>query len=293
MNAYQPPPHVVPSSVRRPTDRESLLVELSAREILPFIGVYDAFSASIAGRSFDSVFLSGFGLAASQFGLPDVGFVTWQGMLDFAQRVRAVLPDHFILVDIDDGYGDKAVAAHMVQRLSAVGVSGVVLEDQKRPRSCGHLNGKQLLEVDDYCDKLAEVMRVRDDLLVVARTDASQPAEILSRAVAFAEVGADAILADGIDDLELVRELADTVKKPVVYNMIAGGKSPDCTLSDLRNAGVSLAIYSTPCLFAAQGAIHESLSQLVDSGGRLSAANRDDIKLDVCHRILVANQQGG
>jgi 2-methylisocitrate lyase-like PEP mutase family enzyme len=68
-------------------------------------------------------------------------FISWSDLVAFVQRVRAVLPDHHLLVDIDDGYGDTEVACHVVSLLEGVGASGVILEDQKRPRQCGHFDG--------------------------------------------------------------------------------------------------------------------------------------------------------
>ena len=62
---------------------------------------------------------------------------------------------HHLLVDIDDGYCDPEVACHVVSVLEASGASGVVLEDQKRPRRCGHFDGKQIMELDEYLAKIA------------------------------------------------------------------------------------------------------------------------------------------
>jgi 2-methylisocitrate lyase-like PEP mutase family enzyme len=118
---------------------------LAERSLLPLIGVYDVFSASIAGQYFDGIFVSGFGFAASYYGLPDIGFIAWSDMVNFVQRVRTILPTHHIVVDIDDGYIDTEVACHVVRLLEAIGASAVVLEDQRRPRRCGHLAGKQIL----------------------------------------------------------------------------------------------------------------------------------------------------
>ena len=80
---------------------------LATGEILPVIGVYDVFSASIAVRSFDAVFLSGYGFTASHYVLPDEGYATWTDMVTYFERVRTVLPSTQVIVDIDDGYGDE------------------------------------------------------------------------------------------------------------------------------------------------------------------------------------------
>jgi len=267
---------------------ERLRERIAGAGILPFIGIYDAFSATLAAQRFDALFVSGFGFAASQFALPDVGFATWSDVAAFVQRLRAVVPAHHLLVDIDDGYGDPEVASHVVAVLEGLGASAVVLEDQRRPRRCGHLEGKQLLDLDDYLPKLERVLAARRNLFVIARTDASDRADILRRVEAFAAAGADAVLADGLPDLELLRAIAQHVRVPVAFNQIAGGKSPPCTLSELEAAGASLAIYSTPCLFAAQAAIDEALASLRRDDGSLARAP-GRVGVRDCTALLDAN----
>lgn len=259
---------------------------LARHKPLPFIGIYDAFSAGLAGRQFDSLFVSGFGFAASHYGLPDIGFITWTDMVGFVQRMRTILPNHNLLVDIDDGYCDPEVACHVVSLLEAAGASGVVLEDQKRPRCCGHFDGKQIMDLDEYLAKLNMVLATRRELFVVARTDASDPAECERRVRAFAAAGADAVLIDGLPSLDLVRRLSSEIAKPFCFNQIAGGKSPAYTLSELREAGVSLVIYSTPCLFAAQSAIETSLAALKANDGTLAGSA---IGVKDCTRVLADN----
>ncbi|QKS31521.1 MAG: isocitrate lyase/phosphoenolpyruvate mutase family protein [Candidatus Accumulibacter similis] len=254
--------------------------------ILPFIGVYDVFSAALAGRHFDSLFVSGFGFAASNYGLPDIGFITWTDIVAYVQRLRTVLPTHNLLVDIDDGYCDPEVACHVVSVLEAVGASGVVLEDQKRPRRCGHFEGKQIMPLDEYLAKLRAVLATRRDILVIARTDVGELDEIRQRVEAFAAAGADAVLVDGLTSLEVVRELSRVVDRPFCFNQIAGGKSPPCTQDELRDAGVSLVIYSTPCLFAAQAAIEDAMLDLKARDGTLAGSR---IGVKDCTQILTEN----
>ncbi len=259
---------------------------VQGREIMPFIGTYDVFSAALAGRHFDALFISGFGFAASHYGLPDIGFITWSEIVYYVQRIRTVLPQHHILVDIDDGYCDSEVACHVVSILEASGASGVVLEDQKRPRRCGHFEGKQIMELDEYLVKLKQVLATRRDLFVVARTDSSDPADIERRVLAFAEAGADAVLVDGLKSLDAVRNLSQKVKIPFCFNQIAGGKSPACTLTELKETGVKLVIYSTPCLFAAQPAIEDALLALKQEDGSLA---RSRIGMKECNQVLQEN----
>ena len=248
---------------------ERLRQEIIRRDIIPFIGIYDVFSASVVGKSYDGIFISGFSFAASYYGLPDIGFIAWSDIVAFVQRVKTVLPHHYILVDIDDGYVDTEVACHVVSLLESIGVAGVIIEDQKRPRRCGHFDGKLLMELDEFLLKLKSVLATRRELFVVARTDATDIDEIILRARAFSAAGADAILADGIKDLDVIKTLKSQLDKPLVFNQIAGGKSPPCSLTELRDAGVSLVNYSTPCLFAAQAALEEEMKWLKEKDGFL------------------------
>jgi 2-methylisocitrate lyase-like PEP mutase family enzyme len=267
-----------------------LRARLAGGEVLPFIGVYDAFSASIAARRYDTLFLSGFSFAASHYGLPDIGFIAWSDLVAFVHRLRALLPRTHLLVDIDDGYGDPEIACHVVSLLEAAGASGVVLEDQQRPRRCGHLDGKQILPLEQFVDKLERVLATRRQLVVVARTDAADRDEIRRRAKAFDAAGADAILVDGQGDLGLIRTLKAETSRPLAFNLIAGGKSPRCGLSHLAAAGVSIAIYSTPCLFAAQAAVAAALDCLEQTEGVLpDPAPGRSVGLKDCVALLQEN----
>jgi len=274
-----------------PGDRLREFLRSTSDDPQPFIGVYDAFSASIAGKSYNTLFLSGFGFSASYYGLPDIGFISWSDIVAYVQRIRTILPNHHILVDIDDGYCDVEVAAHVVSLLESAGASGVVLEDQKRPRRCGHFEGKEIMELDDYIIKLKRVLETRrSNLFVVARTDSSNPEDIKRRIRAFADAGADGLLVDGVKDLEVLREIVQLNRLhknlPFGFNQIAKGKSPPVSLTDLKDLGLKIVIYSTPCLFAAQTAVEGAMKFIKDNDGNLP---RDSIGVKDCTAVLDSN----
>jgi 2-methylisocitrate lyase-like PEP mutase family enzyme len=264
--------------------------DVRSSDITPLIGVFDMFSASIAAQHYDGMFASGFGFAASYYGLPDIGFIAWPDMVNFVQRLRMAFPRHHLLVDIDDGYVDPEVASHVVAQLERIGASGVILEDQKRPRRCGHVDGKQILPLEDYLEKLNLVISTRTDLLVVARTDATDEAEILRRAQALAETDADVLLVDGVRSIDWIRKVRRVVgDKPLLFNQIAGGKSPRLSLSELQQLGVNVAIYSTPCLFAAQTAIDRAMLELRAADGRLPEVTSADVGVAESLALLEKN----
>jgi 2-methylisocitrate lyase-like PEP mutase family enzyme len=264
--------------------------DVRADRITPLIGVYDMFSASVAAQHYDGMFVSGFGFAASYYGLPDIGFIAWPDIVNFVQRLRLAFPRQHLLVDIDDGYVDPEVASHVVAQLERIGASGVIIEDQKRPRRCGHVDGKQILPLEEYLEKLNLVLETRGDLLVVARTDATDETEILRRARALAETDADVLLVDGVRSVGWIhkvrREIGD---KPLLFNQIAGGKSPRLSLGELEQLGVNVAIYSTPCLFAAQTAIDNAMLELRAADGRLPEVTPGDVGVKESLALLEKN----
>ncbi|NXY95616.1 isocitrate lyase/PEP mutase family protein [Streptomyces sp. BR123] len=265
--------------------------QIAAPGTTPLIGVYDMYSASIAARHYDGMFVSGFGFAASYYGLPDIGFIAWPDMVAFVQRLRGAFPRHHLLVDIDDGYADPEVACHVVEGLERIGASGVILEDQQRPRRCGHADGKQVLPLQEYLDKLEMVLAVRRDMVVVARTDATEEADILHRAERLAATGADVVLVDGVRSVEWIRRIREVVgDKPLLFNQLAGGKSPRLSLGELAELGVDVAIYSTPCLFAAHEAMDSALRDLRRDDGRLPLVSAEGgIGVTAATRLLEDN----
>jgi 2-methylisocitrate lyase-like PEP mutase family enzyme len=265
----------------------------SGQNISPFIGIFDAFSATIAAKHSPNLFYSGFGFAASHYGLPDIGYIAWTDIVQAAWRIRQILPGHKLLVDIDDGYVDTEVACHVVQQLEMMGVAMVMLEDQARPRRCGHFDGKVILPLEQFMEKLERVLAHRNQLCVLARTDASGD-EILRRVEAFSRTDADVLLVDGVRSLDILREVRKMTDKPILFNQIAGGKSPRVTLGELREAGAALALYSTPCLFAAQAAMDGALADILADDGRLPDTSKGHaIGVAACTEVLRKNMNQG
>ena len=241
-------------------------------EIIPFIGVHDALSASIAAKYFDGIFCSGYGFAASHYGMPDEGFIAWPDLIAYVARLRAIVPDTRILVDIDDGYGDPNIAANVVRRLELTGASAVIIEDQRRPKKCGHLPGKEIITKEEYLNRLDSILQVRNEIFIVARTDADNLPDGIDRATRYAEGGADAVMVEGLRTLEEVQAVKKEIgNTPLVVNIISGGKTEPVDMYQLHNAGADFVIYSTPTLFPAQEAIEKSIAKLKENNGNVES----------------------
>jgi len=200
-------------------DRASVLRNaLQRRKALVVPGCHDALSARIIENAgFEAVQVSGFGIAGSLLGKPDVGLVDMKDILDITGHVaRAVsIP---VMADIDTGGGNALNAAGTTERLIEMGVAGVNIEDQVFPKRCGHLDGKQVIPADEMAGKVAAMVDVRrrmeKDIVINARTDAYAVYgihEAIFRANLYLDSGADMVFIDGIGtraDIEhAVREI--------------------------------------------------------------------------------------
>ena len=264
--------------------------EILDKNIVPLKGVYDALSASLSSKYFNAVFCSGYGFSASRYGLPDEGFIAWQDMISYVENMRAISPDIHIVVDIDEGYGDDKIARTVTSRLENVGASAIVLEDQRRPKKCGHLPGKEIINRDEHIKRLTSVLNVRKDLYVIARTDAEDIQEGISRVQDYALAGADAVMVEGLDSKEKIKLVRESIPSDVSMgvNLIFGGKMGPISLDELSALGVNLVIYSTPCLFAAHGAVDNAIRELKENNGVLKG-DEFGVSLAESNKILVSN----
>ena len=128
-----------------------------------FAGVYDALSAKIVEQvGFKLSFISGYSVAASSIGEPDMGLLTQTEMVERARRVcgSVKIP---IIVDADTGYGNPLNVIRTVNELIGAGAAGCFLEDQLWPKKCGHMRGKRVIERNEYIDKIRAAVETRGD----------------------------------------------------------------------------------------------------------------------------------
>src|SRR5918999_6420297 len=89
-----------------------------------FPGVYDTLSAKIVQRvGFPMSFISGYSVAATAIGEPDLGLLTQTEIVERARRVcgSVNIP---IIVDADTGYGNPLNVIRTVSELISAGAAG-------------------------------------------------------------------------------------------------------------------------------------------------------------------------
>jgi 2-methylisocitrate lyase-like PEP mutase family enzyme len=223
-------------------------------------GVYDMVSLRLADRmGFDALYMTGFGTVASHLGLPDAGLATYSDMVG---RVKALadMAQTPLIADGDTGYGGLLNVRHTVQGYEAAGAQAIQLEDQEFPKKCGHTPGRRVIATADMVRKIRVAVEARrsQDFLIIARTDARTSLgldEALRRAEAYAEAGADILFVESPESEDEMRRIGRSFDKPLLANMVEGGRTPVLSRQALEEIGYKVAIYPVTALLAAAQAM--------------------------------------
>jgi 2-methylisocitrate lyase-like PEP mutase family enzyme len=214
---------------------------------------------------FSAAYMTGAGAAASGFGLPDVGLATATEMADRARMLVDVLGDVPLIADADTGYGAPMNVARTVRTYERAGVAALQLEDQAFPKRCGHLPDKELVSEGEFLAKLGAALEARDDMLIVARTDARAVLGIdaaIDRANRYAEAGADLVFVEAPQTVDEVERVAKEISAPLVINLVQTGLTPDEGQNRLQSLGYAVAIHPSNPLFNVADAAVDALELL-------------------------------
>jgi 2-methylisocitrate lyase-like PEP mutase family enzyme len=244
---------------------------LSAHESVLMPGVWDPLSALIVQQAgFSTAFVSGFAVSGTLLGRPDVGYLTQTEMAEVAQRVCSSVPTMNVIVDADTGYGDPMTVRRTVELWEQAGAAGLFLEDQVWPKRCGHMDGKQVVEREDWLAKLRAACDHRQHLHVTARTDARAAVslnEAIERAKMARDCGVDALFVEAPQSVEEMEAIANALPDiTLVANMVEKGKTPLLTPSELADLGFRLIVSPLSLLLSAVQAMSTAAQRLAHDG---------------------------
>lgn len=234
-------------------------------------GVYDAIGARIAQKvGFEAMFQTGYGTSATLLGMPDYGFIGSTETVENARRICQAVSVP-VIVDADTGYGNPLSVWKIVRELEAAGASGIFLEDQKWPKRCGHMTGKEVITKEEYAEKLRAALDARKnkDFIIVARTDARATEGLdsaIERGLEYKKIGADAIFVEAPKSIVEMKKIGQSINAPLVANMIEGGATPLLSATKLHQMGFKLILYPLSILFANAFASLQILRELRKSG---------------------------
>ena len=244
---------------------------LKSKKPLVIPGVYDALGAKIAQKvGFDAMFQTGYGTSATLFGMPDFGFIGATETVDNARRIcRAVSVP--VIVDSDTGYGNALSVWKLVKELESAGASGIFLEDQKWPKRCGHMQGKEVVSQEEYTEKLSAAIDARENknFIIVARTDARATEgldEAIERGKQNKKTGADAVFVEAPRSIDEMKKIGKEINAPLVANMIEGGATPLSSAELLSKIGFNIILYPLSVLYANTFASMNILTELKKTG---------------------------
>ena len=251
------------------------LRDAALRETILIPGAFNALVGRlIEDCGYEAMYISGAAFSAGTLALPDIGLFTLSELAEHTRQLTRStrLP---VIVDADTGFGEPVNVERTVMELEAAGAAAIQLEDQRLPKRCGHLSGKQLVEPEEMEAKIraAAAARADEDLVILARTDARGVIGIdaaIDRAQRYLQAGADWIFPESLRTADEFAEFAKKVRAPLIANMTEFGQSPLLTLDELRQLGYVGVLLPVTLLRVAMKAIEAALVTIADEGSQRS-----------------------
>ncbi len=255
-------------NLRRTTRLKQLIL---AKEILVMPGCYDALSAKLIEIvGFQAVQCSGYGIAASLLAKPDIGLLTLTEMVNQTRNITEAISIP-VMADADTGFGNAINVMRTVREFEMAGAAGMNLEDQVFPKRCGHMNGKQIISLEEAVLKVeaAVAAKTDPDFVINARTDAVAVMgvdEAIKRGNAFAKAGADLIFVEAPNNVEDIKRVIQSIDAPVSINMTEGGKTPLVSIEQLEQWGAARVSAPVTAIFGAYRGVYNALKVLKEKG---------------------------
>ena len=234
-------------------------------------GVFSPLIAMMAEKKgFKSLYFSGAAFSAMK-GIPDIGIFTFQELFDAVIEITKMsnLP---LIVDVDTGFGEVINVTRTVSDLESIGVAAIQIEDQLFPKRCGHLEGKEIIDSNEFVKKIYAAKSVSKDMLVIARTDAKAVEGIdsaIERAKLYKDAGADIIFPEALETEEEFKLFAESVNGDMLANMTEFGKTPYYPAEKFANMGYKIIIYPVSGLRTALNAISALFDEIMETGSQV------------------------
>jgi methylisocitrate lyase len=249
---------------------------LRESDFLIIPGVFNPFTAILAKKvGFKAVYLSGAALTSS-YGLPDIGLITLDEVAEMIRRIKEVV-DIPIIVDADTGFGEAINVYRTVRVLEKAGADAIQIEDQRMPKKCGHLEGKEVIEPLEMVQKIKAALKARKEALIIARVDSRGVIgldDAIERAKIYLEAGADIIFPEALTSKEEFSKFAKEVKAPLLANMTEFGKTPYITAKEFKEMGYKYVIFPVTIFRVAAKAMKEALEILLREGTQINLLDK-------------------
>ena len=171
---------------------------------------------------------------AARLGLPDLAFASLNDFIANGQMIANLDPSVPLIADADTGFGGPTAIARTVREYDRAGIAGLHIEDQVQTKRCGHLGGKQLVDMETWKMRMRAAILGREgimggsDIVIIARTDAlsvvgfdealkrvscvqAEWLTLTTQLVAAKELGADMAFCEGLGKPDDIRKMVATL----------------------------------------------------------------------------------
>ena len=242
--------------------------ESSPLQVVGTINAYTALMAEQIGHK--AIYLSGGGVANASYGLPDLGMTYLDNVVEDVSRITEAceLP---LLVDVDTGWGGAFNIARTTKAMIKSGAAAMHMEDQVSQKRCGHRPNKAIVSTSEMVDRIKAAVDARydDSFVIMARTDALAVEGLdsaIERSSAFIDAGADMIFAEAVTELDQYQSFVSSLGVPILANITEFGATPLFSLEELRQVGVSLALYPLSAFRAMNKAAENAYRTILEVG---------------------------
>jgi 2-methylisocitrate lyase-like PEP mutase family enzyme len=285
--ATRPAAAAVPEPQARPAARTMgarFRALMNGPEPLICPGAYDILTARlIEAHGFKGAFVGSSVINQALAGLPDQAIVTVSEIVEY-NSVIASNVDIPLLADLDD-LGATPLNVYRFAKQAERGGIGCAAFDDRMP-----LNRATAYQVPGVLPKARMIDNIhaavdgRTDMVLIARCLAPTPnnsyAEMLDRAAAYAEAGADAVWI-GLPTAQDYVKASEMVKKPLMA--VIGGANFPATVAAMKAAHVAVG-QSASMVNIALGAIDKALVELKTTG-RMTEAQKGSLGREMSDRI--------
>ena len=251
-------------------DKASKLKEhIDSEGIIVMPGCFDSLSAKLIEREGLQVgFMSGFSVSSTRLGMPDTGLISFSEMVDQVRNIcnSTSIP---IIFDGDTGYGNSVNVFRTVRGYADAGAAGVMIEDQKWPKKCGHTKGKDVIDLQEAKSRIKAAVDASNyggkDILIMARTDAIATRgldDAIARMKIFSEIGADILFIEAVKSKNDMKRILKEVPGHHMINLIEDGDTPLLEINELEQIGYKIAVMPLTLMSASVKTMQECLKNM-------------------------------
>lgn len=230
---------------------------------------HDALSARLIEQAgFKAFAIGGSALLAARHAYPDIGLI---GLTDMVEGIRDIAAASSLpfFADADDGYGDVKSVARTIAAYEAIGVRGLLLEDQSRDHKQQRADKAAAVVEEAVIEaKLRAALGARRDpeTFIIGRTDAYGPLGLdaaMRRAERFLSVGADGVFIAGLRTEADYRKVGAAFKGAYLSAaMFEGGDTPWLSPAELGAMGFTQVSFPASIIFRVVAAMKHAVSAL-------------------------------